>query len=214
MLQRIFLAIFILSIVFYPDSVFAQEATDTPSLNTTRQTILKERKDGLQVMRAQYLEQRNDFKLKLQTIRDTKKRALVERIDTKTSTFNKKMTDKMTSALTKMSNLLIKIQEDADTISSNGQNIQNLNTLIAVAQNTITTAQETVSAQAAKEYVATIDSEDSLRVDIGQTVSQFRNDIKDTYKTVINAKQDLVNAAQELRSLKNTSDVNANDLTN
>ena len=66
------------------------------------------------------------------------------------------------------------------------------------AQTKIDLASEAVASQGAKVYTIDITTETNLRTNVGTTISQFRNDLTQTYKLVIDAKQ----AVQNLRTDK------------
>lgn len=124
---------------------------------------------------------KEEFKAKLQAIKDQKKKALVERIDTKLMNANIKHTDRFTHVLSNLQTILDKISGDVDK---------------AEAQASIDSAKAAVEAQAAKTYIITISAESALRSDVGAVTSQLRQELMATYKLVIDAKQ----AVQALRA--------------
>ena len=141
-------------------------------------------KDRVQAKRDEVKEivaaRREDFKAKLQTIKDQRKKILVERIDAKLSKANTKHTDRFTQVLSNLQTILDKISEDLDKTE---------------AQSAIDAAKLAVENQAAKTYTIQITDETALRLNVGTTTSQLRQDLMATHKLVIDAKQ----AVQALR---------------
>jgi len=149
-------------------------------------------KERVQVKREEIKElvatKRQEFKAKLQIIKDNKKKALVERIDTKLSNVNTKHTDRFAQALSNLQVLLDKISLTATEKSVLAD--------IATAQIAIDAAKFAVETQAAKIYTITISTESALRSDVGTVTSQLRQDLAATHKLVVDAKQ----AVQKLRT--------------
>lgn len=130
---------------------------------------------------------REEFKAKLQTIKDARKKALVEKIDTKLANMNVKHTDRFTQVLSNLQTLLDKITQASGVDGT-------------TAQAAIDAAKVAVENQAAKTYTITISTETALRSDVGAVTSQLRQDLTATHKTVIDAKQ----AVQDLRTKNDT----------
>lgn len=146
-----------------------------------RQQIKKTVQAKREAVREAVAIRKEEFKAKLQTIRDEKKKALVERIDAKLTHVNVKHTDRFTQVLSNLQTILDKISEDTDKTD---------------AQAAIDTAQAAVETQAAKIYTITISAETALRSDVGAVTSQLRLDLMATHKLIIDAKQ----AVQALRT--------------
>lgn len=133
---------------------------------------------------------RDEFKLRVQTIKDLNKKALVERIDAKLAEVNKNQTTGFTEVLVRLQGFLDKIKQSTPSAT--------LSTNITAAQTAIDTAKAAVDAQAAKAYTMTIIDDATLKLNAGATVSQLRLDLTAVYKLVIDAKQ----AVQKLNTNK------------
>ena len=130
---------------------------------------------------------REEFKIKLQTIKDEKKKVLVDRIATKLTNVNTKHTDRFTQILSNLQTILDKIGEDVDKTD---------------AQAAIDAAKLAVENQAAKTYTITISTETALRLDVGAVTSQLRQDLTATHKSVVDAKQAVQNLRAENAMMK------------
>ncbi|MBI1982026.1 MAG: hypothetical protein HYS68_00325 [Candidatus Levybacteria bacterium] len=158
-------------------------------------------------------QKREELKTRLQTIKDEKKKAAVERIDTKIANMNEVYTVRFVSILTKLQSVLERVSQKAAEAKANGKDTALADAAIADAQAAIDSAKTAVSAQAAKEYVVSISDEKSLRNSVGATVSQFRKDLRDVHKMVVDAKQAVQNAVKELAKVASASGVNPNSAT-
>lgn len=146
-----------------------------------KETVAAKREETREKMETK----REEFKAKLQAIKDEKKKILVERIDAKLSAMNTKHTDNFAEILGKLQTLLDKAKE-------------NTSAEITSAQAAIDAAKTAVENQAAKTYTITITNEEKLRLNVGTTTSQLRQDLMAVHKLIVNAKQEI----QKLRKEK------------
>lgn len=171
------LVLFFLLVALFPSFVNAQIPISTnsgSSLKGQRVERKQQIKDTVQM-------KRDEFKARIQTIKDQRKKLLVERIDTKIAELNKKSTDKF-------SEVLARLQTHLDKISQSTKDEKVLAD-IKTAQAAIDTAVAAVASQSAKVYTIQITTEQNLRINVGTTMSQFRQDLMATHKLVVNAKQ-------------------------
>jgi hypothetical protein len=132
-------------------------------------------------MAAMIQAKRVEFNAKLQTIKDSNRKSLVERINSRLAEINKNQTDRYNVILGELQSFLDKISSSA-TPTASLANITN-------AQNAIDIAKSAVSAQAQKTYIMTITDDTTLKQNAAAIVSQFRQDITSIYKLVVDAKQ-------------------------
>lgn len=158
-------------------------------------------------------QKREEFKTRLQTIRNEKKKAVVERIDTKIANTNEVHTVRFTSILLKLQSILDRVSQKASEAKANGKDTTALDSSIVSAQAAIDSAKAAVSAQAAKTYAIQISDEATLRNSVGTTTSQFRKDLRDVHKAIVEAKQAVQNAVRELAKVASARGVNPNSAT-
>jgi len=158
-------------------------------LQAQKKTAVGQIKDDL---KASIQAKKEEFKAKLLTIIDQKKKALVELIDARLAEVNKKQTDDYTVTLTQLQSFLDKISQSASGTAKM--------TAITSTQNSINAAKTAVEAQAAKAYTMTIDTDTTLKLNAGIIVNQFRQDISSTRGLVLGAKQ----AVQALSPIRPT----------
>jgi hypothetical protein len=214
---KISLIIFVFAVLVLSPSVYAQTNTPSPlrpgqGLKNSLKTVGQERKEMNEASRAAMKEAMDAFKEEIATIRDAKKKAIVERIASKIPNANTRMTDKMNGALEKLTQILNGINEKASAAQSSGEDTTALESAISSAEAAITNAQSMVDAQAAKTYSADITDDLTLRNTIGKLVSQFRLDLSNAHKAVADARQAVAKAITELAKLKkdNTATGSAN----
>lgn len=202
---------FCLILLFFAvSSIRAQSNTDSTntSISTPTTTAQPEATTGTRGTTIQNrIEKREEFKEKLQEIKNEKKRALVERIDTKISSVNTNRTTQMSTVLEKLNSILSRLIEKVNTAKTAGGNETTLaEVAITQAQSALSTAKASVASQASKQYDIQVSSEEGvLRTNVGSTVSQFEKDLRTTHKTVVDAKQALMSVIKELSKLKTAS---------
>ena len=114
---------------------------------------------------------REEFKQKVENIRDERKKKIVERVDAKLAEINKRRTDAMTRHLDKMSEILAKVKlRGGDTTAAEA----------AVAE-----ARSAVAVQAAKTYTITISTEDKLKINVGETMKVLMTDLRNLHEEKI-----------------------------
>jgi hypothetical protein len=77
--------------------------------------------------------------------------------------------------------------------------VSEVNTQISEADAAIAAAQEAVNAQATKAYTIEITDEDSLGEAVSQTIGEFKDDIKEVWQKVRDARHEVVEAFVALR---------------
>lgn len=204
-------AFFLVAVTFVPVNVFAEtDSSSSSSFKEMKQSLMQQRQQAKQELQqkisqayTQMKEAREEWRQKLASIQDEKKRLIVERIDEKIVDFNKKHATRFEEVLEKLQSILDKIKEKAKDLKSEGENTTALNTAVLSAQKAIDAAETAIDKQEVKEYEIQISTEDTLRLTVGTTVSQFRRDLRDTHKAVVDAKQAVMNARKELAKIEN-----------
>lgn len=168
--------------------------------DSSRSAFKENIKENRASLSAEIKAKRDEFKLKLQTIRDTRKQEKVDRVNSRLPEINKKRTDEMTAILDRLQNVLGRIEEKVK--QGNQSNQGNLLALITTAQSAIDAARATVLTQSQKTYVVTITTEGELRITVGQTVSGMEQDLRLTREKVISARKAVKDAFAELMRLK------------
>lgn len=178
------LVLFFFLVALFPLHVNAQTAS-IPSRLKQQVDIREQKKNSdsqiKEEAKGMVKAKRDEFKARIQTIKDQKKKALVERIDAKLLEVNKKHTDRFSEVLTKLQTHLDKISQTAKD--------EKVMADIETAQATIDAAKTAVESQAIKTYIITISTETALRSDVGAITSQLRQDLMATHKLVVDAKQ-------------------------
>ena len=142
------------------------------------------------------------FKQQIQAIKDAKKKTITERIDTRISSSNAKLTAKMQNAIYRLTAFVDQISTKEAQLAAGGTNTASLKTAIANAKTAIATAQTAINTQKAKTYEGQITDETTLGSVISQLVRQFNQDIQATHRQVLSAKTAVLAAMQELVKLK------------
>ena len=144
---------------------------------------------------------REEFRTRLFAIRDEKKKAIVERIDQRIAQINANRTGIMTRHLTKIEEILDRIEARTNTVAASGKDVATVRTAIATARTAITTAQTTVNAQAAKSYTINITTEDKLGSAASAARTAFAKDLQAAHQTVVTARKSVRDVLKALANV-------------
>jgi len=193
-------------------SSFSEEATSTSKGEWRErwQEKVRERQESLlnflqerrQEREEERLKRRQEFQSRLQKIVSQRRRVLLEKINEKITEVNQGFMTKMAEALDRLQEILDKIANQKEEAEAKSLDVDALEEAITVAEGAIMEAREAVAQQAEKEYVLDISDEERLRALVGGSVSQFRLDLRDVHKKVVDAKQAVYKAASELAKLR------------
>jgi DNA repair exonuclease SbcCD ATPase subunit len=148
-----------------------------------------------------FKDKREAFEDKLETIRDERKQEIVENLDEKINTLNDRRTTQMIDHLGKMSEILIKVEERAD---ASGKDTATVDAAISAAQGAIAAAKAKASEQAAKEYVITIGTDETLKTDVGVVMNTLQTDLKSAQALIVEARHKVSAAIKALGMLLGT----------
>lgn len=137
---------------------------------------------------------REEFNIRVQTIKDQKKKTLIEKIDTKLTKINENQVTKFSGALISLQGFLDKIKQTTDTKVLSD---------VTAAQTAIDTAKAALDMQATNTYIMDIVDDATLKINAGTIVSQFRQDLTALYKLVVEAKQIVQKLNTDRESIKN-----------
>jgi len=201
--MRLKIALCLLITVFLiPLQGYAQTnvgGTDSADLMMLKADQFRERRqESRQAIQAK----KDELKLRLQALRDQKKRVIIERIDTRMVSTNKKTTTRLSGVLERIQSILNKIIQKAGTIKAKGIDTVALDSATASAQIAINNASAVIASQSAMVYVIQISSESAIKENVGSTVSELRLDLRDAHKAVVDAKQAVMNAVMERAKLR------------
>lgn len=206
--------LFVLLIFLFTHSAEAKLVNSAPTSQQLFRTgfeTSQDREEMREASRAAIKAKLEEFKQRIAQIRDERKKAIVEKINSKIQNANTRLTNKMNKALDKLAQILNGIKEKAEALKAAGEDTAILDNAIAAAETAIIDARTAVTAQAGKVYSVNITDEANLRNTIGQMVSQFRLDIQAVHKLVVNAKQAVAKAISELAKLGGVGNLRATD---
>ncbi len=203
--MRIRIFIFTTLILFLPafgmTSVFAEETEPT---EVEAPEVMKKRGDEFreamnqkrEESREKFQMQREEFKENVKTIRDENKRSMVESIDTRINELNVSHTERLENVLSKIMDILERIEEKVLARQEEGENNEDLKEAIEEAKTIISSATEAITAQAGKEYLIDTSDEMNLREEVKKTFSTFKMDIIAVHEKVKAAREAVVKVAR------------------
>lgn len=207
--------VFSLLIVF-PVLALAADSTVTspsPTKARTARELLDEKKAALEEKKNQIKNlaeqkkasvegKRQEVKDKLAAVRDEKKKALIVRIGEKLANINKNRTDHLLKILTRLEEILKKIETKTAELKGKGVNTSTVDAAIASAKTSIASAKTAVTTQAAKVYTITVNSETTAKNDVGLFMKGLEADLKTVRDLVKVAQESVMKAAVALKALR------------
>lgn len=145
---------------------------------------------------------RKDVKDKLAAIRDEKKKALIVRIQEKLANINTNRTDHLLKVLTRLEEILKKIETKTAELKGKGVNTSVVDAAVASAKTSIASAKTAVTTQAAKVYTITVNSETTAKNDVGLFMKGLEADLKTVRDLVKVANEAVMKAAVALKALR------------
>ena len=201
--KKLFFLLIIFSLFLLPTFIIAQTEDEIEDINVTQ---VQKRNIKSQI-KERNTTKRQEYKQRLSEIRDKKKSAILERIDNKITTLNKKHTDRFNKLLEKLTSILSRIEAKADDIETDGVNVSTVDVAVQNAKDAIAIAQREITEQTGKDYVIEIDEENNLGSVVSSALNEFRKDmaiIRDSVKVVRDA---VFEAAKTLREVIKSSNL-------
>lgn len=144
---------------------------------------------------------RDEFRSKLTTIRDEKKRAIVDRIDQRLVLTNTNRTTIMLRHLAKIEEVLARIESRVNQLASTGKDVTSVRTAISTSRTAITTARTAVTTQAAKTYAISITTEDKLGTSVSTVRTAFAKDLQSAHQAVVTARKSVRDVLKALAKI-------------
>lgn len=175
-----------------------------------RTDLRSELQDKRQAARDELSAKRDEFKTKLESIKDERKRALLEKLDSRFTSINDKWVNNWNRKLSRLSEILAKVSTRADSLEATGVDVSAVRTAINAAVDSIASAQSSLNDQAGSTYIIEINDEGTLGDDVSSLVSQFKEDIS-SIKDVVKLARSAVHDAFAALRVANTGEEVATD---
>lgn len=193
-------------VIFVVTPAQAEETSSSSAMHPTMKMVRENIDHMIQTKREEamthFQAKREAFQEKLATLKDEQKKSLAENIDTRLATINKNRTDEMSRALTRLQEYTDRLTTLAETAKSEGKNTTALDAALQLVETDLENAQDAITAQAGKEYIATVTTDAALRSAFSTIVKQLKTDLLTTHKTLETAREDLRKAVLEWEKIK------------
>jgi len=153
-------------------------------------------------------QERSRLKDQLEKIHDENKRKIVERVSMSINDLNAKLNKHFEEVLNKFDGVLDRISSRTDKGEANGLDVAEVRTAITAAGQAIANARLVVQEQAAKTYLVTVNDENKLKLDVGQTRHNLREDLKKVKDKIDLVREALRNAVTTLAKLPKIDEIN------
>ncbi len=152
--------------------------------------------------RAEFQSRKETFRNELQAIHDEKKQKIAETVCDRFETFNEKRTTHFTNVLTRLSQLLEKVENRKNKAAEHGIDTAVCDELIKTAHSALENAQTATTTQSGTSYTCTVTDEAHLGQTLGTTRQTMQADVKNVRDTIHQTKSSIMHAARCLKSTK------------
>ena len=165
----------------------------------------EEFKQTLETKRAEVKSQvetkKTQLKEQLKKVKDERKQKAVEKINEQLQALNERRMKHFTEVLEKIEKVLVKIISRADKAEDRGLDVSAVRTALDSANAAIATSRSAIEAQSTKVYTITVNTEETLRMDVGKVRQQLEKDIASVRETVKSAHEEAKKAAVTLAQI-------------
>ena len=145
--------------------------------------------------------ERENFRSKLNSIRDEKKKAIIDRTDKRIVEINVNRTGIMLRHLTKIEETLNKVETRTNNVAATGKDVTAVRTAITTARTAIATARTAINAQAAKTYTIDVTTEDKLGAAASSTRTAFAKDLQAAHQSVVTTRKSVRDVLKTLANV-------------
>lgn len=195
MKASLLLGLFLFFITTFP--ALAEEMRMASPGSAMKERIMEKR----ETLKEKREDKKEAFKKRLATFKNKVKAERVERITTIFQTINTNRTTLMLTNLEKMSEIITRLAEKVTLLEKEGKDTTAVKQTIADAKSAMATAQETVQAQAIKDYTITITSENAVKTDATNVRQTLHTDLQTVHREVVNARQAVATAIAQTKIL-------------
>ena len=175
--------------------------TTKEEMGNLRREFQDKIRDARKVLKDQIEAKREQLKQDLHKIKDERKKSVVERVDKAMDALNQKVTNHFLNVLEKLEDVLARIQSRTDEVANRGVDVSDVNSAIETAQTAIGEARAAVEVQAGKTYFVEVNTDATLKPDVGKARQALHADLKTVFGKVKVAKEAVHKAARALAGL-------------
>ncbi len=199
-----FLASFFVALVTLANTIVPQ--ANLPKVLGVETTATAPSASSSSVVASQYKTARaakeQEFNVKLQTLKDEKKKAVVRNLEDILQDRGQKWCTHWSEVTARMDNLMVRVISRRDKAKAAGKDTTAADSAIASAQSAISAAKTAGTAQCAKTYTIQITSGDSgIGQDVKTAVQAFSTDIKSVISTMEAARKAIGGAISALKGI-------------
>ena len=119
---------------------------------------------------------------------------IAEKINDNLNKINERRTNQMMDHVSKLSNILSRLDERVSNAEANGKDMSSANAAIADANAKIASAEASVSAQKLKDYTIEATSEATIKADAAAMRNKLHDDLQSVHNLIVTARQAVANA--------------------
>lgn len=194
------------SFILFSAVSFAQETvTRTAQVGQVRENVAERvaeiRVDAQQSMATK----RAEVAEKVKALTDENKKAALERITEAISNINENKTSRWAAVLDLLSGIIERIKTSLATLETEGTDVTSAVALVTAAESAIADASDAVELQAGKTYILEIEGETNLGQVVRPVMQQFKQDLRTTLTSILNARDAVRQAARGLAAVNSNN---------
>ena len=163
-------------------------------IENTKQ-LMQERRENI---REKIEEKRQIIKERLEKVEDERKQRIAEHLYDQINNLNERMSNTFSFILDKIEAVLSRIETRSEKAAENGADVSTVEAAITEAINAISASRAAIEAQSQKVYVFEVNSEETLRLDVGSIRQSLHNDLVEVRRTIVAAREAVRKAAVAL----------------
>ena len=165
------------------------------------QEVRENIKQRRQEIKEKVIEKREQVKERLQTIKDQRKQKIAERLYEQMNNLNIKVAERLFLIVDKLEAVLGRVETRTEKAGQNGGDVSAVRTAIEGAQNAISASRAAIETQAQKVYTFEVNTEETLKNDIGVARQALRDDLQQVRQTIVTAREAVKKAAVALAQI-------------
>lgn len=155
---------------------------------------IEDRKERLEERREKIASREAAFKAKVEQFKSKQKAVITKRLNENLVNLNNKKTEQMSNHLSKMTEILGKVESKVTEATNNGKDVGSAKEAIEKAKLAISEAQSTVETQSTEDYNIDISTEAKVKNDATSVRQKLAADLKATQEKVVEARKALGDA--------------------
>ena len=173
-----------------------------------RKEAYRERiQEKIETKKEQLIQKKQQFREKLQLLKNEKKQATAARLEENLNGLNNHLVDRLAKRAETFETILEKIDSRAEKLEAEEAYVDGIYSGINSIQTEIDQFKILLTAQAEKDYIPELNTESTLKIDIGAKHQELQTDLKTLRDSLISIRKQIVSLVQSLKATQESLSV-------